>query len=142
MRKEQVQRYFDEVVLKRIEALAKLLGVSFNDDIARIACDAYNDGCNFTYSLAADELIGRDAYQLMHSILIERIIEAIHELGLIEIEIKCGPYVKDVYAMPSVEGKEPYISGARVDLVRVNGDSIVCEEKGRCVIMQLSLIHI
>ena len=139
MKEKQVQRYFNEVVLKRIEALAKLLGIDFNDDIARIVCAAYNDGCNFTYSLAADELIGRDAYQLMHSILIERIIEAIHELGLTEIEIKCGPYVKDVYAMPSVEGKEPFISGAHVDLVRVNGDSIVCEEKGKCVIMQNDL---
>lgn len=139
MKKEQVQRYWNEVVLKQIEGLTKLLGIDFNDDISRIACAAYNDCCNFTYSLAANDFIGRDAYQLMHSILIEHIIEAIHELGLIEIEIKNGPYVKDVYAMPSVEGKEPFISGAHVDLVRVNGDSIVCEEKGKCVIMQNDL---
>lgn len=81
MNNEQVQKYWDEVVLKRIRGLAKLMGMEFNDNITRIACEAYEDGCNFSRMISADEFIGKDAYQLMHSILVERIIEAINELG-------------------------------------------------------------
>lgn len=139
MNNEQVQKYWDEVVLKRIRGFAKLMGIEFDDNIARIACEAYEDGCNFTHMISADEFIGKDAYQLMHSILVERIIEAINELGKEEVEIKNGPYVAGVYAKSSIDGKEPYISGACVDLVRVNGESIVCEKRGKCLVMQNEL---
>lgn len=139
MNNEQVQKYWDEVVLKKIRGFAKLMGIEFNDDVAKIACEAYEEGCNFTQMISANEFIGKDAYQLMHSILIERIIEAIKELGKDEVKIKNGPYVAGVYATPAIDGKEPYISGARVDLVRVNGESIVCEERGKCFVMQNEL---
>lgn len=139
MKNEQVQRYWDNVVLKRIQGMAKLLGVKFNDSIAQIANHAYEEGCNFVQIITAEELIGKDVYQLMHSILVERIIEAVKELNVEEIEIEHGPYVGGVYAQSIPGETEPYISGCRVDLVRVNGNSIVCEEKGKCLVMQNEL---
>lgn len=141
MKNEQVQKYWDEVVLKRIRGFAELMGLEFNDNVAQIACNAYEEGCNFTRVISADEFIGKDAYQLMHSTLVEHIIEAIKELGKEEIEIKNGPYVGGVCAQPSIEGKEPFIFGATIDLVRVNGDSIVCEDKGKCIVLQNELTY-
>ena len=141
MKEKDFQKHFDNSVEPELKMYAEYYGVEYEGRVANLCARAYSEGINKAYTEATREFIDKDTHVQMHHIAVELIIGAIQELGKKSIRIKNGPYIQGVYAWPGSDGK-PFVTGAFVRKVKINGESIVCEcddEGSECFIMQNDL---
>lgn len=141
MKAKVFQEYFDNSVEPELKMYAEHYGVEYEGRVADLCARAYSEGINKAYTEATREFIDKDTHVQMHHIAVELIIEAIQKLGKKSIRIESGPYIQGVFACPGSDGK-PYVTGAFIRKVEVNGESILCEcddEGSECFIMQNEL---